>query len=395
MEKWGKTNGKSIYIRSNNMSNKRISVMISSRCDDTFVKNDRDSKLSSVRKELKKQIEETILFGHQLFDVWINEDSPPLPGDKDSWEHCMKQARDCNIFICLYNGNAGWKCEEYGLGICHAELETAMNITPGKVRLIELPFKKEESEHFRRYIERLNLFQKKLLDGDKERLEKASFEEAYNSLFNAIVEALFDSVVALSHAGVREASKGRYHLGEALDWTRMSYGDRIKAMTDAGHTFMEKQESLSLGDNMYDTKIGTNHVLVHMQAIPDALSISKARESVGQSFLNDHERLRDMKEKVFGPLHIILCYKTITENQVRSIIGYPDIEVVKAPFGIFAAEEIYKVQIAFIINCRDQTTTRHGLLRFIEWIKQSQESEWITKRAISRKKILKAIAKEI
>jgi hypothetical protein len=146
---------------------------------------------------------------------------------------------------------------------------------------------------------------------------------------------------------------------------------------------------------MYDTKIGTNHVLVHMQAIPDALSISKARESVGQSFLNDHERLRDMKEKVFGPLHIILCYKTITENQVRSIIGYPDIEVVKAPFGIFAAEEIYKVQIAFIINCRDQTTTRHGLLRFIEWIKQSQESEWITKRAISRKKILKAIAKEI
>ena len=51
-----------------------------------------------------------------------------------------------------------------------------------------------------------------------------------------------------------------------------------------------------------------------------------------------------------GPVHVIACHKTATESQAARLLGFPDATLVSAPFGIFAADPVQKVQFAFITN---------------------------------------------
>ncbi len=373
------------------MANDQISVMISSRCNDQFVRSDKRKTLSDVRKALKEEIENAKLFGHQIFKVWINEDSPALSAKNNSWEKCMKQAQDSNIFICLYNGNAGWGGDKSGLGICHAELMTAMNTAPGKVRVIELPMlnkNDKQSEHFAKYYKSINLFVRKIDD--------TSYADALSSIKDAVFDALHDAVINLVKSGVKEASLGRHHLGQALDWARMNYSERINAMKEIGQLSLnlQKTDSIKISNNLMHIGRKKKRIMLSLHAIPDSLSVSEAKNIVGRPFLNDDELLVNMAENVTGPLHIVLCFKTITESQIRANIGHPDIQIVRAPFGYFVAENTYKIQLAFICNCKDNSTTTNGLARMVDWIEQSEESELIAKRAKSRKNILLAIAKE-
>jgi hypothetical protein len=66
--------------------------------------------------------------------------------------------------------------------------------------------------------------------------------------------------------------------------------------------------------------------------------------------------------------------------------------VVTAPFGIYVADDVQKVQ--FLSNCRDETATRHALQRFIEWLDIAGEAADLVERARSRKRIVQTIAKE-
>ena len=137
-------------------------------------------------------------------------------------------------------------------------------------------------------------------------------------------------------------------------------------------------------------------VLLIPHAIPAALSIGPAKEMVGQPFLYDHEYSAQLvRNNCGGPMHIIACQKTATELQAIKILGFPDATVISAPFGVFVADNIQKVQFAFIINCRDETTTRHGTQRFFTWLEQSGEDKYVAKRARARAAIVKAIADNI
>ena len=80
--------------------------MISSRCVDPFPEPG-GTPLTDVRRELKKSIEAEKLFGAKAFEVWINEDAEALDHSKDSWDACLKQVRDCDVLIVLFNGHAG------------------------------------------------------------------------------------------------------------------------------------------------------------------------------------------------------------------------------------------------------------------------------------------------
>jgi hypothetical protein len=68
--------------------------------------------------------------------------------------------------------------------------------------------------------------------------------------------------------------------------------------------------------------------------------------------------------------------------------------VVSAPFGVFVADPVQMVQFAFIVNCRDETSTRHGLQRFLEWLNQTGEDSRVAGRAQSRSRIVAAVARE-
>ena len=102
-----------------------------------------------------------------------------------------------------------------------------------------------------------------------------------------------------------------------------------------------------------------------------------------------------MEEECVGPLHIIACHRGATETQATKLLGFPDATVVSAPFGVFVADNIQKIQFAFIVNYRDESTTIHGVQRFFSWLEQSGEDELVAKRAKSRAIIVQAIANEI
>jgi hypothetical protein len=113
---------------------------------------------------------------------------------------------------------------------------------------------------------------------------------------------------------------------------------------------------------------------------------------VGQPFLRDHELSQSLEAEVGGPLHVIACHRTATESQAVKLLGFPDATIVSAPFGVFVADPVQKVQFAFITNCRDEANTRHGVQRFFEWLRQTNEEANVANRAKSRAHIVRAVA---
>jgi hypothetical protein len=327
-----------------------------------------------------------------VFEVWINEDAAPQGGAWDSWDTCLRAVRDCDVLLVLSNGNAGWAQDGGDIGICHAELMTGLAVAPAKVRLISLgdiAIKKtpegNRNQRFQSYVQTQSLF-------------RGGTVSTVDDLKVRAKEALYDAVISLSQAGVREASKGKFYSGEALDWTRLDFRARQDEMSRVLRDAMKQRTgSLEEGGHLF-VRIANTDVLTVPSAIPAALTVAAAKEMVGQPFLRDHERsvvLHDRGKTSGGPIHVIACHKTATEAQATRFLGFPDATVVSAPFGVFVADDIQKVQFAFLVNCRDETTTRHAAQRFFEWLVQTGESERLAHRAKARARIVTAIAKEV
>ncbi|MCG3201471.1 MAG: hypothetical protein NFCOHLIN_01341 [Gammaproteobacteria bacterium] len=369
----------------------KLRVMISSHCNDTFPANSKGRPLSEIRRTLKAEIEAVEVFGKPIVEVWINEDIPPQGGTWDSWDVCIQAVTQCDVLIALSNGNAGWAQSGGDIGICHAGLMTGLSRSPGKVRLISLGNVKvskaaegERNRRFQEYVEKQSLFRGGTVSTERELMER-------------VKEPLRDALVALTQAGVRESSKGRFHSGEALDWSRLHFNARHAEMRRVLRDAMRQRTGSSEdGDHLF-VRLRDVDVLCVPTAIPAALTVSAAKEMVGQPFLRDHELspvLSRRKGTHGGPVHVIACHKTATEAQAIRLLGLPDATVVSAPFGVFVADGVQKVQFAFIVNCRDESTTRHGAQRFFEWLAQTGEEALVADRAQARARIVAAIARE-
>jgi len=369
---------------------KTVKVMISSRCNDPIEFNGKPSTFTEVRRKLKAEIENAMLFADQLFEVWINEDAPPEEGSTDSWDTCLQQADEADILLILYNGNAGWAKEDGDIGICHAEMERALSTAPAKVRFIELPLcdlgkkaEKSRNERFRHYARSQSLFRGALAKNGEEAVKLA-------------LKTLHAAVVDMVGLGKREARKGKYHLGEALDWSRMDFLHRKAAMEKIMRNYLQ-QRSGSAKTPFADAltlNLQDKSLLAVTHAVPAALSIAAAREMVGRPFLRDHQYATMLSDRVLDPIHFIGCHKKVSESQAVSLLGQPDLTIINAPFGIYAADVVYYIQVVFLSDCRDQSSTRHALQRFFDWLEQSGESALLLERAARRMRIVKAIAKE-
>ena len=365
----------------------KLRVMLSSRCNDKFPKGS-TTTLTDARLDLKTEIEGMEIAGRKAFEVWTNEDAPPAGGTWDSWDVCIEAVKDCDILLVISNGNAGWADGSGSVGICHAEMMTGLSIAPAKVRLIALDniaITKDAAGA------RNKLFQDEL---SKQSLFRGGLVTSVADLKARVKAALHDSVIALAQAGVRDAAKGKFHSGAALDWSRLDFGARQTEMVRVlREALLARTGSLEDAGRLM-VKMDGRDVLVETHAIPAALAVSPARESVGQPFLRDHELEPNLTGKRGGPLHIIACHKTATESQAAKLLGFPDATLVAAPFGVFVADPIQKVQFAFLTNCRDEANTRHGLQRFLEWLGQTGEEKLLADRAQARTRIVRAIAKE-
>ncbi len=361
--------------------------MLSSRCNDPFPLNSK-SNLTDLRRELKAEIESAEVLGRKLFEVWINEDAPPAEGTQDSWDTCLHAVRDCDVLIVLSNGNAGWAAGGQDIGICHAEYMEGLRSAQAKVRLVALPTVPdvkgaagERNRRFQEYVSRQSPFR----GGEVKNVADAK---------KRVLEALSDAVISLAQRGVKAGASTRFDVGAALDWTRLDFRQRKKAMEStlsAALSGLQGAKTLKGGSVV---SLDGKDVAVIVHAIPASLSVAAARELIGRPFLEDHQRVA-LLASAHGPLHLIACHRGATETQATSLLGFPDATVVSGPFGVFVADDVQKVQFAFLANCRDDAQTRHASQRFFEWLQQTGEAALVARRAVSRARIVKVLAKEM
>jgi len=347
--------------------------------------------LSAIRLQLKQELEAVhLLDDSQLFEVWINEDAPPVEGSTDSWDTCLEQVRQADIVLVLYNGSSGWAKEGGDVGICHAELMTALSTAAAKIRLIELTplhpigsgATQARNQRFRDYVAAQSLFRGAVANNADEVRQRCR-------------EALREAVPEMVHLGLREARKGKFHTGTALEWNRLDFAQRKNVMeTSLKSALLERAGSQQEGEHVF-VQIDGRPVLTLCHGIPAAMTVAAAREMVGQPFLRDHAIVEALAGQRVGPLHVIACHRTITEAQAIRVLGFPDATLVSAPFGVYLADDTHKIQLLFIANCRDDTAVRHGVQRLFDWLDQSGEAPLLRGRATSRKRIIRSIANEL
>ncbi|MBL1146537.1 MAG: DUF4062 domain-containing protein [Pseudomonadota bacterium] len=366
-----------------------LKVMISSRCDSKIPFSEGEVSLTDLRRELKTLIESKSLFDEKpLFSVWINdEDAAAAAADEASWEHCLRQAEESEIFVCLYNGEAGWSATAGGIGICHAELERALCMGRLKVVLIEIPEPNEKcrgaeqtrNEHFQEFVHTQGLFRGSTVSTKAEAIRR-------------IEQSIQEQVIRLTRRGKFASKRDSYDRGEALNWSRLSFAARKAAI----ETIM-KDYFIANGA----TLTSSNHVIYEWQskklsfilsAIPGSLAVGAAKELVGRPQLNDHIFSEPLEvNDSIGPIHVIACHKGVTETQAISILGFPDAVVIKSGFGVYVADNIQKCQLVFLEGCRDSATTRQNVQLFFEWLTLSGEAQEMIDRACARTKIIAEI----
>jgi hypothetical protein len=148
-------------------------------------------------------------------------------------------------------------------------------------------------------------------------------------------------------------------------------------------------------DNRVLVRIANRNVLIVCHAVPDALTIPSALDTVGQPFLNDHLEVQGLGAQNVGPVHVFACHQGVTAAQARKFLGFADATIVQSPFGIYVADPVQMIQLVFLSQCRDDTCVRHGVQRFFDWLEQTGENGRLAGRAQSRKRIARTIAAEV
>ena len=136
----------------------------------------------------------------------------------------MSQVMKADILLCIYTGEGGWAKDKGDIGICQGELETGFNKEPSKVFIINaenalassIDKTEPKNKRMRDFVNKTNRF-----------YNSSSSKEEILIAAKAIVA---EATINLAKMGRREARKGKYNFGEALDWSRMNFIERKYAI---------------------------------------------------------------------------------------------------------------------------------------------------------------------
>jgi hypothetical protein len=333
--------------------------MISSRCKDSIRYQDREQSLEVLRRVLKSELERIEIGGKQVFKVWIHEDESNASAIMNNWEACINKSRNADVFIALYNGRSGWLGSDSpvkdGVGICHAELSAAFDKSPAKVRSIqfkELVVAKAGSpdEKFQKY------FSARKIPGAQVKTGEEALERT-KELAAAVV-------LSLAREGVGVNSTGSYYAGEALEWSRMKFQRRREAMTAAVVTLLRRRHDRTgnqPADNVAAVEIRGLRIGFVCDSIPAAMSCCRPR--VGRpAFLNDFRHTETWDAATYGPVQDCLPERRLETVRQLGFGRRRRLRPVRRLCGGRRAE----IQMAFIANCRDETTTETQA--FLNWL---------------------------
>lgn len=368
----------------------KIRIMISSRSTSKVF--DPPVALKHLRQELRGFIEkELTLKDEPIFEVWICEEDTGT-GIDSWWEESKKQIRLADLVLVLYTGEAGSKIKGRGIGICHAELFEAAKFSREKIlppiSLARPPYSGEpHDKDFQAYVADQNPY--------------PNYPGSEVELKQVCSDVLRKKVVDLSKRAIMRRRGASFDLGNALDWSKLNFQMRKSRIEEILQRFLKAELNghaarLPSGGKAIIGELWNTSVCWCVHGIPAATSIAAAREMVGQPFVDDHESVEILSQnKATGPVHIVGCHKGITEAQALKIRGVPDCTLVKTDFGIYLVDDILKVQIFFLANCRDVTATQSAITEMFQWLDSAEESDDVARRARSRTRILTAIAQEI
>jgi hypothetical protein len=206
------------------------------------------------------------------------------------------------------------------------------------------------------------------------------------------MRALRKAVADLVIKGVYEEKRSSPASGPMLDWSRLDLRKRQEEMkTVLNASLQQRANSRVEGEHIF-VEVSGREVLFKTHAIASAMGVPAAREMVGQPFLYDYRFGPVLTGKLAGPVHFIACHRNVTEHQAMNQLGFPDATIVSPGFGVYVADNIQKIQMVFLANCKDESSTRHAVARFFTWMEEEREDILFSKRAFARSKIVKEMA---
>jgi len=356
-----------------------IKVFLSSRVNSSFSNLDPKKSLKDLRKFLQEEIEKELFLNEKIFDVLINEGTFDSTLSKDAFQNCMDSLKSSNVVIILFNGEAGWPIADLDSsnGICHEEYLAALQ------EFGDMSFGVNISSFFKlpekgKAWERNMSFANDIANDFKhmETIEANDFDELKTKCLEQVKRYLIKAVEN-SFLTQKRVVAGSSIIPETLDWSKLSYSERINKMKET------LQASLSMNPEF-------SEIVCRYYAVPDSMSVADARNQLGRPFLYEQNEIIG-SEKSSGVIHFISVYGRVTPSQVKSLVGYPDLTVIKTPFGFYLWEKNVHIQIFFLQSCVNSNVIRLRIGEIEIWLNSSREKANIHTRAKRRFKILNAI----
>lgn len=356
-----------------------IKVFLSSRVNSSFSNLDPSKSLKDLRRFLQVQLEKELFLGERVFEVLINEGTFDSPLSNDAFENCMNTLKSSHVIIILFNGEAGWPIAnlDSSNGICHEEYLAALQ------EFGDMSFGVDISSFFKlpeagEVWERNKNFAKEKDNDFKhfETIEAINFEELKEKCLVQIKRYLLKALEK-SFETQKRIVAGSSNIPETLDWSKLSYPERIEEMKDT------LQKSLESNPVFTDS-------ICNYYAVPDSMSVADARNQLGRPFLYEQKEIVG-SPKTSGVIHFISIYGRVTSSQAKGLVGYPDLAVIKTTFGFYLWEKNVHIQIFFLQSCVNSSVIRLRIAEISIWLNSSREKLNIQKRAEKRYSILKAI----
>lgn len=357
----------------------KIKIFLSSRVIPVFENIDvLDYTLEKLRKFIKTEFESIKFLDEKIFSIVTNEEGFESSFTSDAFDTCIKNIKKCDLIIILYNGDAGWapKNDKIVNGICHEEFITAVQDLPSMTKGINISsyfknvvYEKDQKARNNKFEEDLNNYQRFFEVPTVK--TKGEIESFVKKLISGYLKTAIDSAFKAQ----KEVDAVKTIFGKTLDWTKLTY----------------KQRSIEINSNSEKSFVSIfNNTICNFHAIPDNMSISDARNGMGRPFLYEHEQLSSSILKS-GVIHFVSVYGTCTETQIKNLIGFPDLTIIKGSFGFYCWVQSTQIQLFFITKCINPSLFGTRKSQIENWLKSTKEKNNIIKRAKARFSILTAI----
>jgi hypothetical protein len=373
---------------------RRLRVMLSGRGETKIG----DLTLGEIRNRIGRRLTNGPWLGGPSFDVDVNtsHDAPT----ESWWEESRRMARECHVFIGFYTGEAGTPDSRGTIGICAAEWLAARDSGPDKVMGLDLRMARGEEEIDEAERRRNQQFAN-LVSGHRAWLRMIPTKPTYEQIESATLELLSHAVTRLAGIGSRAERRAAFARGEALEWSRASFAERAQQMLVAlagavGGITMDAPDRVAVQGSLRRIDIARASLLAWLHAVPGAFGVAAARERIARPFAREVDLEQVLRAHgLIGPLHVIAVHRGVTESQLASFFGTPDIYVAAGRFGFYAADLTTLQQAIVLADCRDPLETDHQWARAADWLESVGEDKRLIEIANRRAAIVHLLAAQV